>query len=246
MEDEQTIQAQPVQSSESPKWLSVLGIFAHQELLLALGALIPSSILAGVWVALREGSMQDFWKTQLFVLGVLFVIPTAGAFLRMASLFVDDLFLFLGALGSAIGMGGSEIVPVDEQAVSLDAVPSSQTRFEKHVVDLVPHFRSGRQSVIQVGDVEVDARDFSQFLARAWETNGVKDKGLTREWWLPEGQAGYVFQRDDGTSLTCTREYYDAILQKLLTLGEVEGRARGWSGKLKRDPKEWLVRLRYI
>lgn len=110
---------------------------------------------------------------------------------------------------------------------------------------LVPTNRPVRD-VIKVGNVSIDKRDFLAFLARTWATNGAEEQGLARVFWCggrkKDGSTipRFVFERADGTTQECYRAYYDAIMLKLETLKEIEGRGNGWSGKLKRDPATWL------
>ncbi len=123
----------------------------------------------------------------------------------------------------------------------------------ERVIDLIPSNRGKIKETIESGAVKIDRRDFLAFLHRAWETNGEADKGLARVYWVggqsrsnPNGSPRFDFIRADGTKQGCTRELYDAIMRKLDSLGEIEGRGNGWSGKLKRDPKEWLVGATYL
>lgn len=135
------------------------------------------------------------------------------------------------------------------QTVSEDLPPLSADPQNK--VILVPTNRPVRD-VLKVGNVTLDKRDFLAFLTRAWETNGVEEQGIARVYWAggPKKDGShaprYIFRRADKTEQECYRGYYDAIILQLNTLHEITGRGNGWSGKLKRDPAEWLGDMQWL
>lgn len=122
----------------------------------------------------------------------------------------------------------------------------------KRVIDLIPNNTRATQDVIHSGNVAIDKRDFLQFIHRAWATNGEEEKGTARIYWCGgTRKAGnnvppFIFVREDGTQQRCTRAYYDAIMSKLTSIGEIESRAPGSSGVLRRDPSSWIATATWL
>lgn len=140
-------------------------------------------------------------------------------------------------------------------AVNFDPTPVQQGRVadvQERLIELIPTNKPVTHTVLESDGIKIDRRDFLQFLYRSWESNGQSEKGTARVYWCGGvrkdklKQPQYVFKREDGSSQYCTREYYDAIVRKLESLGELENRQTGMSGVLRRDPKEWIGGMKWL
>lgn len=102
------------------------------------------------------------------------------------------------------------------------------------------------KKTIPVDEVNVDTRDFAEFLWEAWTGEGGQGRGLKRDDWLGNGADILPF-RFPTTGTEITRDYYDAIIHLLdKRLHLIKGRARGWSGELALPPDEILAKFQWI
>lgn len=194
-----------------------------------------------------DRSTTEILKANLWLVAAVFCFVALSAVWQMVALNFETLKTVQNAwneLRTGKDLNGDGVVGMPTYEQPREPI--------ERVVDLVPHNNAPTKTVIESGKVKIDRRDFLAFLYRAWETNGVPEQGTSRIYWIggrkKDGSLSkqFTFERSDGSTQLCTREYYDAIVNKLDAIGEMEARMPGLSGTLKRDPKIWIGETKWL